>query len=151
MVRYARRSRFIASTSWNSSVLICTRRTWVAMPSSSTTANSISANAVVCSPKPLASASSATAMIEAESTVRKTAARLMASFQIKDRDASRLQCSVARMAAACGPNECSSATSAAVAAESGPARSGTPRVAWALLGSAVVMMDLLKRWGDALH
>jgi hypothetical protein len=43
-------------------------------------------------------------MVEADSTVRKTVARLWASFQISDRAASRLQCSVARIAAACDPN-----------------------------------------------
>ena len=63
-----------------------------------------SASVVVCDPKPVASASSANAMIEADSTVRKTVARLIASFQISDRAASRLQCSAARIAAACGPS-----------------------------------------------
>jgi len=43
-------------------------------------------------------------MIAADSTVRNTVARLIASFQISDRVASRLQCSVARIWAACGPN-----------------------------------------------
>ena len=43
-------------------------------------------------------------MIEADSVVRKTVARLIASFQISDRAAIRLQCSAARIAAACGPS-----------------------------------------------
>jgi hypothetical protein len=42
-------------------------------------------------------------MVEADSTVRKTVARLCASFQISDRAAIRLQCSVARIAGACDP------------------------------------------------
>src|SRR5512132_3318617 len=74
------------------------------MPSSSTTGSSTSASVVVCGPKPVASASSASAMIAADSTVRKTVARLIASFQISDLVASRLQCSVARIAAPLGPN-----------------------------------------------
>src|SRR4029453_3581907 len=74
------------------------------MPSSSTTGSSTSASVVVCGPKPGASASRASAMIAADSTVRKTVARLSASFQISDRVASRLQCSVARIAAPLGPN-----------------------------------------------
>jgi hypothetical protein len=36
--------------------------------------------------------------------VRKTVARLIASFQISDLDARRLQCSAAKIAAACGPS-----------------------------------------------
>ena len=52
---------------------------------------------VVWGPKPVASATSASAMIEADSTVRKTAARLSASLQISDRAAIRLQCSVDRI------------------------------------------------------
>jgi hypothetical protein len=43
-------------------------------------------------------------MIEADSTVSKTVAPLMASFQISDRVASRLQCLVAKIWAVCGPN-----------------------------------------------
>jgi hypothetical protein len=39
-------------------------------------------------------------MIEADSTVRKTVARLWASFQISDRAAMRLHCSAARRAGA---------------------------------------------------
>jgi hypothetical protein len=39
--------------------------------------------------------------------VRKTVARLIASFQISDRAASKLQCSAARIAAACGPSRAS--------------------------------------------
>jgi hypothetical protein len=54
---------------------------------------------VVWAPKPVASASSASAMVAADRTLRKTVARLIASFQISDRAASRLQCSVARIAA----------------------------------------------------
>jgi hypothetical protein len=64
------------------------------MPSRNTTGSSTSASVVVWAPKPVASASSARAMIEADSTVRKTVARLWASFQISDRAAIRLQCSV---------------------------------------------------------
>ena len=67
------------------------------MPRRNTTGSSTSASVVVWAPKPVASASSASAMIEADSTVRKTVARLCASFQISDRAASRLQCSVARI------------------------------------------------------
>jgi hypothetical protein len=74
------------------------------MPRRSTTGSSTSARLVVCGPKPVASASSASAMVAADSTLRKTVARLIASFQISDRDASRLQCSVARIAAPSGPN-----------------------------------------------
>jgi hypothetical protein len=43
-------------------------------------------------------------MVAADSTLRKTVARLCASFQISDRDASRLQCSLAKIAAPSGPN-----------------------------------------------
>ena len=43
-------------------------------------------------------------MVAADSTLKKTVARLWASFQISDRAASRLQCSVARIAAPSGPN-----------------------------------------------
>jgi hypothetical protein len=68
-------------------------------PRKSTTGSSTSASVLVCGPKPVASASSASAMVEADSTLRKTVARLCASFQISDRAASRLQCSVARIAA----------------------------------------------------
>jgi hypothetical protein len=85
-------------------------------------------------------------MIEADSTVRKTVALLMASFQINDPAASRLQCSVARIAAACGPSACSLASTAA--AEPALARSGTPHVTWALLESAVAIADLLGLVGD---
>ena len=74
------------------------------MPRKSTTGSSTSASVVVCGPNPVASASSASAMVEADSTLRKTVARLWASFQISDRAASRLQCSVARIAAPSGPN-----------------------------------------------
>jgi len=42
-------------------------------------------------------------MIAADRTVRKSVARLIASFKINDRVASRLQCSVARIAAPFGP------------------------------------------------
>jgi hypothetical protein len=63
------------------------------MPSNSTTGSSASASVVVCGPKPVASASSASTMIDADSTVRKTVARLIASLQINDRVPSRLQCS----------------------------------------------------------
>jgi hypothetical protein len=59
---------------------------------------------VVSGPNPVASASSANEMIVAESTVRNTVARLIASFQINDRVPSRFQCSVDRIWAAFGPN-----------------------------------------------
>src|SRR5215218_5601913 len=58
-------------------------------------------------------ASSASAMIEADSTVRNTVARLWASFQISDRAAIRLQCSVPSSWAACGPSGWSLVTPAA--------------------------------------
>jgi hypothetical protein len=74
------------------------------MPRKSTSGSSTSASVVVCGPNPVASASRASAMVEADSTLRKTVARLCASFQISDREASRLQCSVARIAAPSGPN-----------------------------------------------
>ena len=74
------------------------------MPRKSTTGSSTSASVVVWGPKPVASATRASATIEADSTLRKTVARLIASFQSSDRDASRLQCSVARIAAPSGPN-----------------------------------------------
>src|SRR6266545_4897918 len=93
------------------------------MPSSNTTGSSTSATVVVRDPKPVASASSASAMIEADSTVRKTVARFNASLQINDRVPSRLQCSVARIAAAYGPNGWSPATSAATGAAAPCARS----------------------------
>jgi hypothetical protein len=51
-------------------------------------------------------------MIEADSTVSKTVAPLMASFQISDRVASRLQCSVAKIWAVCGPQRCPLAAAA---------------------------------------
>jgi hypothetical protein len=98
------------------------------MPSRNTTCNSTSASVVVCDPKPVASAGSASAMIEAESTVRKRVARLIASFQIKVRAASKLQCSVARIAAACGPNRESLAVpeaASAAAPDAGHSRVGS--------------------------
>src|SRR5918996_6265418 len=108
----------MASTSSNSSRLIWTRRTYVAMPRSSTTGSTISASVVVCGPNPVASASRASAMIDADNTVRKTVARLIASFQINDRVAIRLQCSLERIAAASGPNGRSPAPPAVVVNES---------------------------------
>ena len=65
-------------------------------------------------------------MIDADSRVRKIEVRLIASFQIGDRDPSRLQCSVARIAAASGPNGRSPGWSRAVLASSlmVPPRSG---------------------------
>ena len=86
------------------------------MPRRNTTGSSTSASVVVCGPNPVASASSASAMVEADSTVRKTVARLCASFQISDRAASRLQCSVARIAGACGRNGFSLATAVSTVA-----------------------------------
>jgi hypothetical protein len=59
---------------------------------------------VVWGPKPVALASSASETIAADSTLRKIVVRLIASVQSSDRDPSRLQCSVARTAAASGPN-----------------------------------------------
>jgi hypothetical protein len=50
------------------------------MPRKSTTGSSTSARVVVCGPKPVASASSASAMVAADSTLRKTVARLIASL-----------------------------------------------------------------------
>jgi hypothetical protein len=76
----------------------------VARPSRNTTGSRTRATAVVRRPKPVASASRASATIEADSTVRKSVVRLIASFQISDRVPSRLQCSVARMVAPSGPN-----------------------------------------------
>ncbi|GFJ81945.1 hypothetical protein Phou_061250 [Phytohabitans houttuyneae] len=61
------------------------------MPSRNTTGSSTSASVAVWVPKPVASASKASAMIEADSTVRKTVARLWASLQISDRAESKLQ------------------------------------------------------------
>jgi hypothetical protein len=58
-------------------------------------------------PKPVALASSAKATIAADSTLRKIAVRLIASFHSSDRDPIRLQCSVATIATASGPNGCS--------------------------------------------
>ena len=58
----------------------------------------------MCRPKPVALASRESATIEADSTVRKTVVRLIASFQIIDRVPSKLQCSVAGMVAPSGPN-----------------------------------------------
>src|SRR5262245_39513471 len=43
-------------------------------------------------------------MIEVDSTVRKTVARLLASFQLSDQGDSRLQCSPASSAGACAPS-----------------------------------------------
>jgi hypothetical protein len=48
------------------------------MPRKSTTGSSTSASVVVWAPKPVASASTTSAMIEADSTLRKTVARLIA-------------------------------------------------------------------------
>src|ERR671912_51625 len=82
----------------------------------------------------------------AESTLRKTVARLIASFQISDRDASRLQCSVARIAAASGPNGWSLAGEGAAVAPSAwgaIARSGPA----ALPGSLVVSITEPPRAG----
>src|SRR5215204_1063901 len=117
------------------------------MPSSSTTGSSTSATVVVCGPKPVASASSASAMTEADSTVRKTVARLIASFQRSDRVPSRLQCSVARMAAASGPNGRPGATAAATGASSW-AVSIAPNGVPAFLALSVVIVDLLEVAGD---
>src|SRR5262245_62757908 len=90
-------------------------------------------------------------MIDADSTVRNTLARLMASFQINDLVPSRLQCSVARIWAACDPSEWSLATPAArgVAAS---AASGAPDSGRALLVSwwVVPIADLLERQSMAL-
>src|SRR5262245_60792943 len=94
------------------------------MPSRSTTGSSTSARVLVWAPNPVASASSANAMIAADSTVRNTLARLIASFQISDRVASRLQCSVARICAADGPNGCSLAAAASSRPGSGVLETG---------------------------
>src|SRR5918996_889021 len=134
----------MASTSWNSSVLIWTSRRQAATPSRNTTGSRTSGSVVVSLPKPVASATNATAMIEADNTVRKTVARLWASFQINDLAESKLQCSAASSAGACAPNSLSPATSAArVAAPS--AVSGSTDGDRALPGSwsAVSIMDLL--------
>jgi hypothetical protein len=78
--------------------------------------------------------------------VRKTAARLMASFP--DQRPGREQTPVLggqdriRML----PERVLVRHVGRCQSRPGPARSGTPRAAWALLGSVVVMMDLLKRW-----
>src|SRR5919106_6411508 len=88
------------------------------MPRSSTTGSTTSASVVVCGPKPVASARKASAMIDADNTVRKTVARLIASFQINDRVAIRLQCSLERIAAASGPNGRSPTPPAVVVNES---------------------------------
>jgi len=88
-VMAACRSRFMASMTSISSVLICTTRMWVAMPRNSTTGSSTSAAVVVCDP-PAALDSSASVLIAADSTLRKTVARLIASFQISDRNPSRV-------------------------------------------------------------
>src|SRR6201999_630322 len=87
-------------------------------------------SAVVCDP-PAALAISASVMIAADSTLRKTVARLIASFQISDRNASRLQCSLARIVAASGPNGCSLAGPGAALsrrASGAVARCGRPTV-----------------------
>src|SRR4029453_11773390 len=88
-------------------------------------------------------------MIEADRTVRNTVARLCASFQISDRAASKLQCSVPRIWAACGPSGCSLVTSPATLA----ARSavfGAPDVGRALMvswsvGSIVGLLQVADR------
>src|SRR6266508_4941797 len=87
-------------------------------------------------------------MIEADSTVRKTVARLIASFQISALVPSRLQCSVARIWAAYGPNGCWPATAAVAVAAPAGARSGTADAASALLGSWLAIVDLLEVAGE---
>jgi hypothetical protein len=57
-------------------------------------------------------------MVAADSTLRNTVARLWASFQSSDREASRLQCSVARIAVPSGPNRWSLAGEGAAVAGS---------------------------------
>src|SRR5688500_5579207 len=104
------------------------------MPRRNTTGSSTSASVVVWDPKPVASASRASAMIEADSTVRKTVARLMASFQISDRVARRFQCSVPRIWAAYGPSGWSPAPPAARAAAPSTVFAA-PDAGRALLGS----------------
>src|SRR5438067_1404618 len=69
----------------------------VARPMKSTIGRITSANSVKVSPKADACATSASATIAPESVERNIAARLNDSFQARDRDASRLQCSVARI------------------------------------------------------
>src|SRR5215216_2463550 len=84
-------------------------------------------------------------MMAADSTVRNTLARLMASFQINVLAASRLQCSVARIWAACDPSGWSLATPVARAAAASGA-SGVPdsdRVLW-VSWSVVPIADILK-------
>src|SRR5215216_2578129 len=90
-------------------------------------------------------------MMAADSTVRNTLARLMASFQINVLAASRLQCSVARIWAACDPSGWSLATPVArAAAASGasgvPDSDRAPLVSW----SVVPITDLLERQMIAL-
>src|SRR5256885_2839928 len=69
----------------------------VARPMKSTTGRVTSANSVKASPKADACATSASATIAPERIERNIPARLKDSFQASDRDASRLQCSVARI------------------------------------------------------
>jgi hypothetical protein len=126
-----------------SSVLICTTRMWVAMPRNSTTGGSTSAAVVVCDP-PTAVDCSASVMIAADSTLRKTVARLIASFQISDRNPSRLQCSVARIVATSGPNGCSLAGLGAALgrrASGGVARRGRPVVPVSRVASIAVLLE----------
>ena len=94
----------MASTSSTSAWLISSTRLWVAMPRKSTTGSSASARVVVWDPKPVALASSASATMAADSTPRKIVVRLIACVHSSDRVPSRLQCSVARIPAASGPN-----------------------------------------------
>ena len=80
-----------------SSAPVAFRRSVVVSPTSSTTSNTGSANRRKAGPKSVAWATSASATMAAESTVRNMPARVKISFQVIERVASRLQCSVARI------------------------------------------------------
>ena len=81
-------------TQYRSSLLTWTSRTNVAMPRNSVTESTISANRANAPPNDIAGPARARATVPAESVDRNVPVRLNASFQLIERVASRLQCSV---------------------------------------------------------
>src|SRR5215203_2243987 len=87
---------FMPVTQYRSSLFTWTRRTYVATPRNSATDSTITANSENASPNAIAGPASASATVEADRTDRNIDVRANASFQLIDRVASRLQCSVVR-------------------------------------------------------
>src|SRR4029078_608991 len=93
---YWPRIMFMPVTQYRSSLLTWTRRTYVATPRNSATDITITATSENASPKAIAGPARASATVDADSTDRNIEVRANASFQLIDRVASRLQCSVVR-------------------------------------------------------